>query len=81
MKIEMQEVDSSNIAKIGYDGETQTVRVKFKSGIYWDYAPVPAEQYQALSEAESVGRFFSSTIRTNPNYTATRVVPDLEDTV
>jgi KTSC domain len=76
--VELIEVVSSNIAKIGHDPETQTLRVKFKGGALWDYAPVPEEEYQALSEAESVGKYFAAKIRPNKDYKATEVIEEIE---
>jgi hypothetical protein len=80
MNIELHEVESSNIWKIGYDQDSETVRVKFKSGVAWDYSPVPAEKYKNFSEAVSVGRFFAREIRGNRDYEAREVREDLEDT-
>lgn len=52
--------------------------MKFKGGVTWSYAEVPAEKYRELEEAESVGKYFAAKIR--PLHQATRVVEELEDT-
>lgn len=82
MPVDLVEVDSSNIAKIGYDPETQKLYVKFKSGALWSYAPVPPEKYREMEEAalvgKSVGKFFSREIRSNKTYIAMEVVMETE---
>jgi hypothetical protein len=80
MNIELHEVESSNIWKIGYDQDSQTLRVKFKSGVMWQYAPVPSEKYKEFSEANSIGRYFAREIRANKDYEAKEVWEDLEGT-
>lgn len=84
MNIEMKEVESSNIAKIGYDNATETLYVKFKGSGLYSYAGVPEEDFQFLLEAEaageSVGKRFATRIRKNPNYVGVRVTEDVEET-
>lgn len=55
---------SSQIAAHGYDAETQTLGVKFNnSPSAYHYFDVGPEVYAAMLAAESVGKFFGSTIR------------------
>jgi len=61
--MERQSVDSSMIAAIGYDAETQTVEVEFKRGAIWQYEGVPAPVYQAMMESESIGKYFNAEIK------------------
>ncbi len=57
--MEMQEVESTNIAAIGFeDGQ---LRVRFRSGKEFGYA-VTEEQYRALMAADSKGRFLRKNI-------------------
>lgn len=56
-------VKSTNVESIGYDLETKTLQVEFKSGGIYQYAGVPPEMYAELLAAESVGRFVSQVIR------------------
>lgn len=56
-----QDVESSNIAKVGYDGES--LYLLFNSGIAYRYQNVPQTIYNALISAESVGSFFHKAIR------------------
>lgn len=62
---------SSNIAAIGYDKETATLRVQFRSQGVWDYKEVPEERWEALKAAESHGKHFHAEIKRY--YEATRV--------
>jgi hypothetical protein len=80
MKLELKEVISSNIAKIGYDAESQTLYIRFKGGSLWKYWPVPQEKYQEFSEAPSIGQYFARNIRANMQFEAKAVGEDLEDT-
>lgn len=64
IKIPLTPVASSNIRAVGYDTETQTLRVQFGNGQCYDYPKVPAELHQEFIQAESVGSFFHRNIRT-----------------
>ena len=59
----MQLVKSSNVEAVGYEAETKTLQVKFKSGSIYQYAGVQPEMYADLLAAESVGRFVSQVVR------------------
>ncbi len=61
--MKMQPVKSSNVRAVGYDGETKTLQIEFKSGGIYQYAGVQPEMYADLLEAESVGRFVSQVVR------------------
>ena len=60
-KFTMQAVKSASLAHIGHHGDT--LRVTFGSGKTYDYEGVTAEQFEALSKAESVGGYFQKQIR------------------
>lgn len=55
---------SSNLLAHGYDTETQTLALQFKTGVY-HYPEVPAAIYDGLKEAESVGSYVAKAIRPN----------------
>lgn len=57
----MQKVNSSNIAEVGYSGDTLTV--KFKSGVTWSYHGVPAHVHKEMLAAESIGGYFARHVR------------------
>jgi hypothetical protein len=56
-------VKSTNVKSVGYDLETKTLQVEFKSGGIYQYAGVQPEMYADLLKAESVGRFVSQVVR------------------
>src|SRR5271166_2170700 len=73
---------SSNIAAIGYDAETQTLRIRFserrlKSGrvpsTTYEVGGIPREAYEELLAAESKGTHFHERFRRNPNYNFVRI--------
>lgn len=65
--IEMFPVASSNVHSVGYDAETQTLAVRFKSrgapGRVYRYKGVPADVNDALTKAPSVGRFIAAHVK------------------
>lgn len=61
-----QLVNSTAIRLIGYESETETLRVLFNHGDAYDYPAVPREVFDALRSAESVGRAFNQAIRNRP---------------
>ena len=63
MTTTMQPVNSSNIKAIGYDQSTRTLYVQFNSNSTWEYDLVPIEIYDALSSADSKGKYYNSIIK------------------
>lgn len=59
-------VESSNIAEVGHNKETNTLQVKFTGkGSIYQYNPVTEEAYKAMVGAESIGKWFNENIKTN----------------
>lgn len=75
--IELTEVASSTIVRIGYETSTGILYVKFRSGGWYAYKDVPAEEYAKLLEAESRGKHFHVNIRNA--YLFARVEADEND--
>lgn len=74
--MKMQSVTSSNISAVGYDGDTETLAIRFKAadgmpGNLYEYHKVPHIVHDALMGAESVGKFFAKHVR--PLYEHTKV--------
>lgn len=63
MAVEMKPVTSSNIAAIGHDADTGTLHVQFKSGGTWTYPDPDGTHHKALQAAQSVGKYFHSTVK------------------
>lgn len=56
-------VQSSNIALVGYDSDTQTLYVRFLNGSEYSYADVPQDEYDSLVSAASVGSYLNDNIK------------------
>ena len=61
--MEMKQVESSNVAAVGYDEENEVLAVAFHSGRTYRYEAVPKSVYDNLLSADSVGRQFNATVR------------------
>lgn len=61
-------VESSQLKEIGYDAETQTLEVEFKSGTggVYRYANFTQGDWDAFNAAESKGSYFIQNIKKNP---------------
>ncbi|HVN21930.1 MAG TPA: KTSC domain-containing protein, partial [Dongiaceae bacterium] len=66
--MQMVSVKSSNLAAIGYDLESKTLRVLFQEGRCYDYLGVSQKVYEQLMAAESKGHFFQDVIRERYSY-------------
>jgi hypothetical protein len=52
---EMSPVQSSNVASIGYDTQTQTVYIQYSIGSIYIYKGVPQFEFDNLRVAPSIG--------------------------
>ena len=66
--MEMQFVDSSNIERIGYDTNSSTLRIEFKSNRTYDYSNVPENVFNELRSASSVGSYHAKNIKNSYSY-------------
>lgn len=57
--VEMVQVSSSNVNRIGYNSDEKVLVVEFKRGTTYAYEDTEVEEYNALLLAESVGSEFS----------------------
>lgn len=55
----MQPVNSSGIAAVGYDADNQAVYVEFLNGTTYVYKGVPEHEFENLRTAPSVGSYFN----------------------
>jgi hypothetical protein len=58
-----QPVSSSNLRSVGYDPETQTMGIEFKSGGVYRYDGVPPALHAGLMGASSHGSYFHENIK------------------
>lgn len=62
-------VRSSDLASVGYDSETSTLEVAFRSGGIYQYFNVPERHFQALTSGRgSAGRYMNANVRGNYRY-------------
>ena len=62
--MERQYVNSSMITSIGYDSDTSTLEVEFKSnGTIWDYPDFPEYLWYEFEASDSKGKFFNQFIK------------------
>ncbi|HEX3661367.1 MAG TPA: KTSC domain-containing protein [Acidobacteriaceae bacterium] len=55
-------VNSSNIASVGYDADSQTLEIEFNNGGVYQYSGVPQEIYGGMMSADSKGKYFHANI-------------------
>jgi len=61
--MEMIPVTSSNLAAVGYEYETATLRIQFLNGGMYDYQGVSSDVYEGLLAAGSKGQYFDQFIK------------------
>ena len=66
--MEYVSVQSSAITAIGYDPNTETLAVRFKSGAEHHYENVRPVQHEAFVNAPSIGRYFQQNIKGRPHH-------------
>lgn len=59
----MIQVDSSNLARVGYDVKEKKLTVEFKRGGTYRYDSVEEYEYVGLLKAGSVGKYFAQRIK------------------
>jgi ATP-dependent DNA helicase RecG len=61
-------VDSSNLASVGYDAENKILEIEFNHGGVYQYFDVPKDAYNELMEADSHGKYFVHHIKGHYSY-------------
>jgi uncharacterized protein len=61
-------VSSSNVASVGYDQNTMTLEVEFKSGSVYQYFDVPEGVYREMMSADSIGTYLNQNIKNSFRY-------------
>jgi hypothetical protein len=61
--MDREEVSSSLLSSVGYNPDNQLLEVELQDGKIYQYTDVPAETYQGLMAADSLGRYFNHHIR------------------
>jgi hypothetical protein len=64
----LQPVNSSSLAAIGYDTESQILTVEFRKSGTYEFFDVPESAYQELMSSGSHGEYFARNIRGKYRY-------------
>ncbi len=67
--IEWIDVDSSNVSRVAYHEDTETLAVQFHNGGIYSYSGVDYNTYQELVGASSVGQYLNRVIKVMYPYT------------
>jgi hypothetical protein len=62
----MHPVESSAVARIGYDAEAEEAFVEYLGGGLYAYEGVPVKVFEELANAESKGTFVNAVIKEYP---------------
>ncbi len=68
IKLQRNQVASSNVAAVGYDEPTSTLEVEFVNGSVYNYFDVPRNEYDQLVSASSVGTYLAANIKGHYRY-------------
>ena len=66
--MDMINVDSSNVAAVGYDEDSSTLQVEFNNGGMYQYFDVPEDVFIGLRDAGSVGGYLANYIKGTYRY-------------
>ncbi|MCO4091463.1 MAG: KTSC domain-containing protein [Sphingorhabdus sp.] len=66
--MEMHNVDSSNVAAVGYEEDSQTLQVEFNNGSTYQYFDVPQAIFDDLLGASSVGQYLNQNVKGTYRY-------------
>ena len=67
--MEIIDVTSEIICRLGYDEKTNELIVIFKNGKRYIYSNVSKSEFKAIIEAESIGSAFTTIIKKDTNKT------------
>lgn len=63
-----QKVVSSQFKKVKYDSESKILIITFNNDKRYEYKDVPQSTFDGLMSAESLGKFFISSIKNSFNF-------------
>ena len=66
-------VDSTSVARIGYDREAMEIYVEFHTGALYGYRRAPDFVFDAFARADSKGAFLNKVIK--PRFTVRKLRP------
>ena len=66
--MDMNPVNSSNVAAGGYDSDSETLQVEFNNGTTYQYFDIPEQTFEGLRDAGSVGGYLAAHIKGSYRY-------------
>ncbi len=66
--MKMTPVSSTNLASVGYDATSRTLRIEFINRGVYEYHDVPEAEYQGLMNASSKGSYHHQNIKDRYSY-------------
>jgi hypothetical protein len=76
--MQMNNVQSSQFKRVGYDATTQKMRIDFGKSTY-EYSNVSGEDYAQFMGADSLGRHFGATFKKNDKFPFQRLSTEEHD--
>jgi KTSC domain len=70
-RVRLHHVDSTCVARLGYDEAAEEALVEFHDSGLYGYRPVPSHVYAEFASAESKGTFLNEVIK--PSYAARKL--------
>ncbi len=58
-----QQVESSSVRSLGYDGADRALEVEFLSGAVYRYLDVPTRVVEAMATTPSIGSYLARNVR------------------
>jgi hypothetical protein len=67
--MERTPITSTTLNAVGYDEDSQTLEMEFKTGSVYQYAGVPSSEFEGLMNADSKGKYFNANIKNRYPFT------------
>jgi KTSC domain-containing protein len=68
LSLKRQQVDSENLASLGYEPANRVLEIEFRNGRVYQYEGVPQRLVDELLQAPSKGQYFNSKIKGRYSY-------------
>lgn len=63
IKCKLEQVESSNLAAMGYDRDRQTLVIVFRGGATWAYEAVEPDRWRGMMMAPSKGKYLRTHVQ------------------
>lgn len=66
--MEMKDIESGLIRRLGHDPVANVLRIEFKNGVTYDYQNFDSDHYGQLSQSDSKGKWYHANLRGNADH-------------